>query len=289
MPPPDDHATGVIHDIGYQRYEGPRLGRRSAAVALYAHSLRTAFGLGRSAKAKALPIGLLAVASIASLILVIVNTLSPEPVLTPVGLVATFSFGATAFVAIVAPELVSRDLRSHVLPLYLSRPLRPADYAGAKLAALATAVFAVFAVPLLILFLGTLLGSESGLSGIVGHTTGLAEGLTAAVIHAAVLAAVALPLASMSGRRVFATGLIFGLFLVTGPITGSLEELGSDTAASLAGLVNPVALLNGVDRWLFDEGVTEVGRFGALYGLTAAGVIAGGTALTLWRYARVTA
>ena len=47
--------TGVIHDIGYQRYRGPRLGRGYAARSLYLHSLRTAFGLGRSAKAKVFP------------------------------------------------------------------------------------------------------------------------------------------------------------------------------------------------------------------------------------------
>ena len=48
-------ATGVIHDIGYQRYTGPRLGRGYAVRSLYAHGLRTAFGLGRSAKAKIFP------------------------------------------------------------------------------------------------------------------------------------------------------------------------------------------------------------------------------------------
>ena len=31
----------------------------------------------------------------------------------------------TIFVAAQAPELVSRDLRSHVLPLYFSRPITP--------------------------------------------------------------------------------------------------------------------------------------------------------------------
>ncbi len=39
------------------------------------------------------------------------------------------------FIAAQAPELVSRDLRSHVLPLYFSRPLRRLDYPLAKLAA----------------------------------------------------------------------------------------------------------------------------------------------------------
>ena len=36
------------------------------------------------------------------------------------------------FCAVVAPELVSRDLRGGVLPLYFSRPLTRIDYALAK-------------------------------------------------------------------------------------------------------------------------------------------------------------
>jgi len=38
----------------------------------------------------------------------------------------------TIFIAAQAPELVSRDLRSHVLPLYFCRPLRRGDYPLAK-------------------------------------------------------------------------------------------------------------------------------------------------------------
>ena len=57
MAPADTTAapTGVIHDIGYQRYTGPRLGRRQVFGALYLHGVRTVFGLGRSAKAKIFP------------------------------------------------------------------------------------------------------------------------------------------------------------------------------------------------------------------------------------------
>ena len=47
--------ASVIHDIGYQRYDGPRLGRRHVFGALYMHGLRAAFGFGRSAKAKIFP------------------------------------------------------------------------------------------------------------------------------------------------------------------------------------------------------------------------------------------
>src|SRR5207237_181019 len=44
------------------------------------------------------------------------------------------------FLAVVAPELVCRDLRAHVLPLYFSRPIARPDYALAKLVAMVSAV-----------------------------------------------------------------------------------------------------------------------------------------------------
>ena len=47
---------GVIHDLGYRRYEGQRLGRPAIIRALYWHSLRSAFGIGRGARAKIVPI-----------------------------------------------------------------------------------------------------------------------------------------------------------------------------------------------------------------------------------------
>ena len=47
---------GVIHDLGYQRYDGPRLGRRQIVAALAWHSFRSAFGFGRGAKSKIVPV-----------------------------------------------------------------------------------------------------------------------------------------------------------------------------------------------------------------------------------------
>src|SRR5207253_1508334 len=47
---------GVIHDLGYQHYDGPRLGRAAIIRALYWHSLRSAFGIGRGVRAKIVPI-----------------------------------------------------------------------------------------------------------------------------------------------------------------------------------------------------------------------------------------
>lgn len=283
-----DDAAGVIHDIGYQRYTGTRLGRAYSARSIYLYSLRSAFGLGRSAWAKVLPCGLFALACIAALVLVVVSTQLPQPVLSYVGIVSTFSFAATAFVAVIAPELVSRDLRDNMLPLYFSRPPHRDDYALAKLAALATAVFALFAGPMLIMFLGMAVNADGGLGGMLDHAGGLLQGLVAAVIHAVVLSAIALPLASVTGRRVFATGLIIAVFLLTSPVSGLLGEIGSGALRDLAGLFDPVSLLNGVDSWLFgEELLISVGSYGPVYGLAALALGTVATALLIRRYRRV--
>jgi ABC-2 type transport system permease protein len=281
--------TGVIHDIGYQRYDGPRLGRGYGARSLYVHSVRSAYGIGRSAWAKVLPIGLLGFASIAALILVVVNTQLPNQVIDYVGIASTFTYAATAFVAVVAPELISVDLRSNLLQLYLSRPLRRRDYALTKLAALATAVFILFAIPMLIMFLGMAFNTDTGIAGVFDELGGLVQGLLAAVIHAVLLAALGLPIAALSGRRVFASGMIIAVFLLTAPVSSALQAFGSGALENLAGLINPSSLLNGVDQWLFGPGIglTQTGDYGVVYGLVTAGLIALGTFLTVLRYKKV--
>jgi ABC-2 type transport system permease protein len=286
---PSGAQSGVIHDIGYQRYAGPRLGRRYAARSLWGYSMRSAYGLGRSAKAKILPVGLFTLSCMASVILVVVNTQSPQPVISYVGLVSTFSYAATAFVAIVGPELVSRDLRNNLLSLYFSRPISRSDYAMAKLAALFGAVLALFTGPLLIMFFGMAFNTDTGLRGVLDEAGGFLAGIAAAVIHSAVFAALALPLASLTGRRMFGTGMIIAVFLLTAPVSGVVRELDSGTLGHLAGLFDPVSIVNGVDRWLFGEGLVDTGPYGAVYGLVALVITALGTAAVLWRYRKVRA
>jgi ABC-2 type transport system permease protein len=284
-----DNPAGVIHDIGYQNYRGVRLGRSYAVRSLYVHSLRTAFGLGRSAKAKILPVGILALGCIAALVLVVVSSQLPVTVITYVGIASTFSYGVTAFVAVVAPEMVSRDLRNSLLPLYFSRPITRSDYALAKLGALVTAVFVVFAAPMLIMFIGISFSDKNGFGGIVSDSGTLAQGLLAALIHSIVFAALALPLASLTGRRVFATGLIIAIFLLTAPISGVVATVSSGATSNLAGLFDPISLLNGVDNWLFGGGLIQVGAYGVVYGLVTVALAGLGIALVMWRYRTVKA
>ena len=70
-------GPSVIHDLGYRRYDGPRLGRAQIVRALAWHSFRAAFGLGRGAKAKIVPL----VALVALCLPAVVNAfaMSQEP------------------------------------------------------------------------------------------------------------------------------------------------------------------------------------------------------------------
>ena len=126
-------AGGVIHDLGYRRYDGPRLGRPRIVAALAWHSFRSAFGLGRGAKAKIVPV----IAFIGICLPAIVNAFvmskgNPRLVNYDTYVPVLRDLIMTVFVAVQAPELVSRDLRSRVLPLYFSRPIKPGDYPLAK-------------------------------------------------------------------------------------------------------------------------------------------------------------
>ena len=81
-------ATGSeasrIHNIGYRSYDGVRLGRSYARRSLYSQSLRGAFGLGRSAKSKVLPMLLCGVMCLVALIIVAVAMAAPTMTKLPV-------------------------------------------------------------------------------------------------------------------------------------------------------------------------------------------------------------
>jgi ABC-2 type transport system permease protein len=257
---------GVIHDLGYRRYEGQRLGRPAIIRALYWHSLRSAFGIGRGAKAKIVPI----FAFILMCLPAIVNAVAvaQHPGQAPIVDYDTYTYGLRTlimliFVAVQAPELVSRDLRSHVLPLYYSRPMRRLDYPLAKYAAFTAACLLLVEIPLIILYLGNILSAGGG-SAVWGQTKALIPGLGVGALWAVLLAAIGLVLASFTGRRAYATGLIaiyFFLTLILATILVNIAQHGAgpgpglvtssaSLGARLPGLISPFTVLDGVRQWL---------------------------------------
>jgi ABC-2 type transport system permease protein len=294
-------AKGVIHDIGYQRYDGPRLGRGYARQSLYVHGLRTAFGLGRTGKAMIFPWTVVGLMLLVAVVLVAVRTQIGEMPLSyrmfPVALVTL----PILFCAVVAPELVSRDLRGGVLPLYFSRPLTRTDYALAKLAALITALFLMLAGPQLFIYLGGVFTLDGG-AAIWNETIDFGQGLVQSVVFALLLGAMALLVASLAGRRAVAAAMIVAVFFITTPVYGVLMGLaysradyddmgahlsgGALTLSQVAGLVSPMTLADGVGQWLFEPD-PGVGSYGPLYGLVVLGLIVISVLLLVVRYRKV--
>ena len=308
--------SGVIHDIGYRRYTGRRLGRAQIIRALYWHSLRSAFGIGRGAKAKIVPVITFVVICLPA----VVNAVSVARGNGRLVPYDTYAFQLRVvvmiiFIAAQAPELVSRDLRSHVLPLYFCRPLRRMDYPLAKLGAFVTACLAMIEIPLLLLYLGTIAQSHGG-SAIWQQTKALIPGLLVGLMWAALLAAIGLALASLSGRRAYATGAIAIYFFLTwilseiliqvtqrnvvrqvapppgappGAVAHKFQEITQvpTTAAHLSGLVSPFTTLDGVREWLGGTSPGEVpgvAHYGPLYGVMLIVLLAASLAGLAARY-----
>ncbi len=286
--------TGVIHDIGYQRYAGPRLGRRHVVGSLYVHGLRTAFGLGRSAKAKIFPWLVIGIVAIVAVVMAAIRAQTGLVVLTYAQFADALSWLIIFFVAIVAPELVSRDLRAGVLPLYFTRQLSSVDYAAAKWAALVSAVWLLLGGPQLLMFLGGAFTTGDGMTGVWNEFLDLVPGLLNAGLWAVVFASIGLLVASLTGKRAFAAGGIVAVFLMTTPVVGVLAIMPSRTVNELAGLASPSTLVNGTGSWALRPWlVTEentgfpVGDFGPVYAATTALLVAGCIMLLLARYRRV--
>ncbi|MEV0896213.1 ABC transporter permease [Actinoplanes sp. NPDC049802] len=281
--------TGVIHDIGYQRYDGPRLGRAAMRQALYVHGLRSAYGLGRSAKAKIFPWLVFGIMLLVAVILAAVRSTVGEVIFTYDQFADQMSFLIIFFVAIVAPQLVSRDLRSGTLPLYFSRPLRAADYVTSKYAALVSAIWLLLGVPQFIMFLGAAFTTKTGFKGVWNEVLDLVPGWGYSLLWALMFAGIGLLVASFTGKQAFAAGGIVAVFLMTTPIVGVLASLPSTTANSLAGLGSPMTLIGGVGQWISGgPGIgLDLGRFGPIYAIEAVCLIAVCLLLLLARYRKV--
>lgn len=299
-----ENASGVIHDIGYQRYAGPRLDRSRIAAALCWQSLRAAFGIGRGAKAKILPVFAFVVMCAPAVVNAAVMAVAgrTEPLIHydtyVTGLRVTMLL---VFVAMQAPELVSRDLRSHVLPLYFARPIRRGDYPAAKYAAMVLACLAMIEIPLLLLYLGTVLQVHGG-AAIWAQTRALIPGLAVGVMWAVLLAAIGLALASLSGRRAFATGAVAIFLFLTfilaqiliqiarSNVPSGQQGVAGTAAEHLFGLLSPFTIMDGVRQWLGGTSpgiVAAPGNYGWYYGAALLLLLAASLAGLFTRYARM--
>ncbi|GII90811.1 ABC transporter permease [Sinosporangium siamense] len=294
--------TGVIHDIGYRHYTGPRHGRGYAVRALTVHSLRGVFGLGRTARAKIIPYSLVAIMMLPAVVQVAAMALISQRPLTYSGFVPAMQVVLAIFLASQSPFLVAPDLRFRVLPLYLSRPVTPRDYVGAKLLAMTSALFLLIAIPLTVMYIGELVidmrPGESPFGEALGpavpspDTVGYLGSMAFGLVYALLLAAVGVAVASFTPRRGLGVASVIALYLLASGVSVVLnavfQSTSDDVLASWALLVNPFFLVNAVQNWIFG-GVTGTGldypdMAGPLGALAVLALIALSTAAMLARY-----
>lgn len=297
-------GSGSIYDLGYQRYEGRRLGRAYAFHSLYTHGLASAFGIGRSTRSKVVPIGLFVIALVPAVIELGVTALAGDAV-RPVRLNNYFSLVGVVmllFCAAVAPELVGRDQRNHVLSLYFSRALERRDYALAKFAALMTAMLLMALAPEFLLFVGTMLVRSDPVGYLRDHLGQLGPIVASGFVVSLQVSGVALAIAAMTPRRAYATGGIVAFWFIADGL-GSLIASVSNARVSLTtsqiawthygALLSPPLVRDGAVHWFFgtstDGILLQANLAGWWYVLAALAYAAVGATVVLRRYARIAA
>ncbi|MFI1969874.1 hypothetical protein BLA24_17585 [Streptomyces cinnamoneus] len=285
-------APDVIHNIGYRNYDGPRLGRGYARRSLFSQSLRGAYGLGRSAKSKVLPMILFGVMCLPAAIMVAVavttkmDRLPMEYTRYAIYLQAVIGL----YLASQAPQAVSRDLRFRTVPLYFSRPIERSDYVAAKFAAMTSAVFILTAAPLLVLYAGALLAKMD----FADQTKGFAQGLVSVALLSLLFAGIGLVVAALTPRRGFGVAAVIAVLTISYGAVSTIQgiALNSDNTQVISwlGLFSPITLIDGVQTAFLSATTAFPGGHGpgtgagAVYLLVLLAVIAGSYGLLTRRY-----
>lgn len=250
---PSRLQTG-IYDLGYRSYDGARLGRMYAIVALFTYSLFAVFGLGRGWIAKLFAMGLAVIASIPALVQLAIAAIVPAD-FEYVGFESYFSFVSIVlalFCAVAAPEVVGRDQRHHTLALYFSRSLSRNDYVTAKFAALFGGLLIVLLIPQALLLTGNAVATEEVVDYLSGNAESVPPIIASSVVIAAMMGALSLAIACQTPRRYWASGAVIIYFVVSTALGSILHETISSTDGDYAFLISPIHVLEGTVYWIFN-------------------------------------
>jgi len=293
----DASAAGSIYDLGYRHYDGVRLGRRHAIWALYLHSLRNVFGIGRSFWAKAAAFGILAIALIPAVVQLGIAAVAPEDfeIVAPEDYYGIIEPLLAVFCAIVAPELAGRDQRTNTLSLYFSRAIRRDDYAFAKFLALFTGMLTLTAVPQLLMFTGNASAADNAVNYLRDNWGDIPAILASATLLSCLVAAIGLVIAAQTPRRAYSTVGILAAVILTAAIASSIFAAAENDLGRLALLLSPFHMARGATFWIFgaehgpDSQFARAALPGIDYFLSMLGMTLVMLALLLRRYRRISA
>ena len=231
-------SGGVVFDLGYQRYDGPREGRMRARKALWINGVRTALGLGRGSRAKILPV-LLFVAAIAPAVILALLASQLDDMAVPgldlpghAGYYRMVSVILLLFSAIIAPELLCPDRRNGVIHLYLVRPLTTTDYVAGRWLAFFSITLAIVYSGQVILLIGLILAAAEPLEYLRETWLDIPRFLAAGLAVAFFTTTIPMAVSAFTTRRAYAAAFVIGLYIISAPVAGVLtgETLIGDAA-----------------------------------------------------------
>jgi ABC-2 type transport system permease protein len=297
---------GSIYDLGYQGYHGSRIPRSGVVMALLWQTLRACYGIGRGARAKIVPLALAGIALIPAIVAVGIALLlaqagpaaarfegfSPIRYSTYADVIALF---VMLFCAAQAPELLGRDQRFGVLPLYFSRALARTDYALARIGGLVAGLALMVLTPQIVLFVGRLLMASDPGAGWEAESKFLLPVLLQSAFTVGLMGGIAAAIASHTPRRAYATAGIIAVLIIPPVIVGLIGDVGRGGFARYAALLSPPDVLAQTNALLFRSlaGTSDrllgpaAGLPDAAYLLAAVAWIVVTFALTIRRYRRI--
>jgi len=216
---------GTVFDIGYQKYTGPREGRRRARIAVYKDGVRNALGLGRGARAKVLPWFFITVLGVIALVMALiagavqryVGGQAVEALNLPshsdyYGIASIVFF---VLAAVGAPELLCPDRRDGVLNIYFVRPLTASDYIVARWAAFLSVMSLVAWAPQTILWIGLTMGDPNPVDYFLENWLDVPRFLASGAAIALYTTTLAMMVSAFTTRRAMASVFLVGMFLIS--------------------------------------------------------------------------
>ncbi len=291
-----DEPAGSIYDLGYRRYDGPRLGRRHAMLSLYLFSLRGAFGLGRRTSSKIIPIAIAIIAATPAVIQLGVGAIVSSEhlhVIRPENYFNFIQIAVALFCAAVAPEVMGRDQRTRTLPLYFSRALLRSDYVLGKLAALWTALLFLTFVPQALLFLGNGMASSNSTGYWRDNWMDFPRIVASGALVAALFASLSLLVAAQTARRAYATVSVIALFVISSVISEVISGTAGGVWGQAAVLLTPFEVVRATILWVFQSNAESGSALAQadLPGYVFFAMLCAATAIAAWlvvrRYERI--
>lgn len=227
-----------ILDVRYSRHEGGAGGRRAAVASLTRWGALRALGARRGWKAKFLPILLCLAAAGPALVILGVRALFSEFTdRTPIDLEEVLPYAdyqsiigivVLLFAVVLAPDLLCPDRRDGVLSLYFSTAVGRGEYLVGRILACVLPLLLVTLAPMLLLFAGNVFFADDSTDYLTSEWAHLPRIVAAGLLLAVYFAAVALAVASLTGRRAYAVGgyvmLLVGTTAIAGLLRGAFDQ-----------------------------------------------------------------